>query len=227
MVSITLEMLNQIAPSNGDLAGSEIVDDNHVARQIQARDEAAFEALYTRYHEALARHVGSIIRCDIEAGSITQDLVQETFLRVWTHADQWGGQGSFRSWMYRIATNLALNHLRALRRHPSLPFAAEESAPRDEWSEEEETLAPGWLVDTSTLGPDAALEQAEERARLNRAIAGLPEEKREVFRLVHEMELSIRDTAGRLGIPEGTVKSRLHYAEQRFSQAWNEFDPEQ
>ncbi|RPJ42880.1 MAG: hypothetical protein EHM21_12240, partial [Chloroflexi bacterium] len=47
------------------------------------------------------------------------------------------------------------------------------------------------------------------------------------IRLVHEMELSIRDAAGRLGIPEGTVKSRLHYAEKRFTQAWTEMDTDE
>lgn len=211
-------MFNQTSPSCQDLP------DDEAARRIQAHDEDAFELLYGRYGEALTRHISSIVRADDEAEFIAQDLVQETFLRVWTRAEQWSGQGSFKSWLYRIATNLALNHLRARRRHPAQPLAAEDSGPWDEWSEEEETLAPGWLVDTTTLGPDASLEQAEERARLSQALDRLPEEKREVFSLVHEMELSIRDAAGRLGIPEGTVKSRLHYAEKRFSQAWNELD---
>jgi len=212
-------MFHQTSPSN-----SEVACDNEVAHRIQARDEAAFELVYARYNESLARHVFAIVRSEVEAGAVAQDLVQETFLRVWIRAEQWSGQGSFKSWLYRIATNLALNHLRAARRHPAQPFTGEDDGPWDEWSEEQETLAPGWLVDTSTLGPHAALEQAEERARLSRTIEGLPEEKREVFRLVHEMELSIRDTAGRLGIPEGTVKSRLHYAEKRFGRKWNEIE---
>jgi RNA polymerase sigma-70 factor (ECF subfamily) len=215
-------MLNQTSPPIG-----EDTCDNELAHRIQARDEAAFELLYTRYDESLARHVRGIVRSEVEADVNAQDLVQETFLRVWTRAEQWSGQGSFKSWLYRIATNLALNHLRANRRHPSLPFASEEYRPSDEWAEEQESLAPGWLVDTSTLGPPAALEQDQERARLSRAIEGLSEEKREVLRLVHEMELSIRDTAGRLGIPEGTVKSRLHYAEKCFGLAWNELDTDQ
>ncbi len=214
-------MFNQPAPSPGDLS------DQEAALRVQHHDEAAFDLLYTRYNEILARHVSSIVRSEAEAGPVAQDLVQETFLRVWTRAEQWSGQGSFKSWLYRIATNLALNYLRAVRRHPSLPLAGDDSGPFDEWSEETEIHAPAWQVDTSTLGPDAALEQSEQRARLTQAIDGLPEEKQEVFRLVHEMELSIRDTAGRLGIPEGTVKSRLHYAEKRFSQTWNELDTDE
>ena len=192
--------------------------DDELAGRIQARDAQALELLYQRYEAALRRHVAGMINDEAAA----QDLVQETFLRAWTHAGQWSGEGRYKGWLYRIATNLALNHLRALRRHPAQSLISEEERPADEWSEEAELHAPGWLVDTTALGPDAALEQNEEHARLHRAINGLPLEKREVFRLVHEMELSIRDAAGRLGIPEGTVKSRLHYAQKRFSQAWQD-----
>ncbi len=209
-------MINQPFPSDEDLAC-----------RIQNRDEAAFELLFERYGEALARHLGGMVRGGPAAEDTAQDLVQETFLRVWTRAEQWNRKGSFKGWLYRIATNLALNHLRSLRRHPSQPLPGEDEGPWDEWSAEEDTPAPGWLVDAAPFaesGPDAALEQSEERARLRRAINGLPEEKREVFRLVQEMELSIRDAAGQLGIPEGTVKSRLHYAQKQLTQAWRNLD---
>ncbi len=209
-------MLNQPFPSDDDLA----CGDASLAYRIQARDEAAFELLFERYGEALARHLGGMVRGGTAADDTAQDLVQETFLRVWTRAEQWNGQGSFKAWLYRIATNLALNHLRSLRRHPTEPLPGVDEGPWDEWSEAEDTPAPGWLVDRATLGPDAALEQTEEQARLYRAINELPEQKREVFRLIHEMELSIRDAAGRLGIPEGTVKSRLYYAQKKLAEAW-------
>ncbi len=192
--------------------------DTQLALHIQDRDQEALELLYQRYEAALALYLAGIVKDEAAA----QDLVQETFLRAWTHASQWNGEGRYKAWLYRIATNLALNHLRALRRRPAQPLLGEEERPADEWSEEAELFAPGWLVDTSALGPDAALEQNEERTRLRRTIDELPLEKREVVYLVHEMEFSIRDAAGRLGIPEGTVKSRLHYAQKRLSQAWQD-----
>jgi RNA polymerase sigma-70 factor, ECF subfamily len=196
--------------------------DDELACRIRVRDESAFELLFARYREALARYLGGMVRGEPAAEAVTEDLLQETFLRVWTRAEQWNGQGSFKAWLYRVAANLALNHLRGLRRHPAQPIPGEDESAWDEWSEEGETRAPGWLIDSAALGPDMALEQTEERARLYRAINGLAEPKREVIRLVHEMELSIRDAAGRLGIPEGTVKSRLHYAEKQLSQAWRD-----
>ena len=147
-------------------------------------------------------------------------MLQETYLRVWLHADQWNGQGVFSAWLQRIAANLAFNWLRSIRRRPEQPLVMPDEAVWDEWSDDSEPIAPGWVVDAMTLGPQEAVEASERAARLAGLIDALPAEKREVFRLVHEMELSIRDTADRLGLPEGTVKSRLHYAGKRLRQEW-------
>jgi DNA-directed RNA polymerase specialized sigma24 family protein len=87
-------------PSDGDL----------VAR-ICDQDARAFEDLLARYGNRIRRHLARIVRADAAA----QDLAQEVFLRVWTHAGQWNGSGSFQAWLYRIATNLAFNHLRSVR----------------------------------------------------------------------------------------------------------------
>ena len=78
------------------------------------------------------------------------------------------------------------------------------------------------MIDAASLGPEAMLEQAEQSELLQGLVDGLPEEKREVFRLVHEVEMDIRETAATLGIPEGTVKSRLHYTMKRLAREWKE-----
>jgi RNA polymerase sigma factor (sigma-70 family) len=192
-----------------------LLSEDELAHGIRAHDEAAFEQLFASCAEALTRHLAGMLREEAAADDVIQDLIQETFLRVWTRAEQWNGMGSIKAWLYRIATNLALNHLRSMRRHPLNPLPGE-----DEWSEDEDTHAPGWLVDSTTMGPDAVAEQSEQHHRLRQMINGLSEEKREVFRMVHEMELSIRDAANQLGIPEGTVKSRLHYAQKILAEAW-------
>ena len=186
--------------------------DQDLVERIRERDAHAFEILFARYREMIRRHLVHIVRVEAAA----QDLVQEVFLRVWTRAEQWDGRGSFKAWLYRIATNLALNHLRSVnrRREQSLEIVGQ-------WrQEEEEDFVPALLVDASTLGPDANLELAEQRTLFKRLVETLPQEKREVFRLVHEMEMSLRDTADELGIPEGTVKSRLYYAKRRLAREW-------
>jgi len=187
---------------------NESLSDQALIEQIQAQQAWAFELLFERYEGAIRRHISYIVRDEAAA----DDLLQETFLRVWTRAGQWSGQGSFKGWLFRIATNLALNHLRTRRRRPEQPLEFPESFANDD---DDLPDTPGWLVDTASLGPDAVVEQAEQGARLQQILQGLPEEKREVLRLVHQMEFSLRDAADELGIPEGTAKSRLHYAREQ------------
>jgi RNA polymerase sigma factor (sigma-70 family) len=112
--------------------------DQNLVERIREHDAHAFEILFDRYTEMIRRHLIRIVRTE----AVTQDLVQEVFLRVWTHAEQWDGRGSFKAWLYRIATNLALNYLRTVnrRREQSLEIV-------DQWYEEEEgDSTPAWLV---------------------------------------------------------------------------------
>lgn len=192
---------------------NEHLPDQTLIEYVQAGQAWAFELLFERHEAALRRHIAHIVGDEPAA----EDVLQETFLRVWTRAGQWNGQGAFKAWLFRIATNLALNHLRTCRRRPEQPLELPENFMMEE---DEAPDSPGWLVDTASLGPDAVLEQVEQDARLQHILQELPEEKRELLRLVHQMELSLRDAADELGIPEGTAKSRLHYARQQVKRQW-------
>jgi len=192
--------------------------DQDLIERVLERDGRALEALFERYGEMIRRHLARMAGDNTAA----QDLLQETFLRVWTRAAQWDGRGSFKAWLYRIATNLALNHLRSVRRRREQPLEI-----AGKWDDDtEKHVAPAWAIDADTPEPEDVLEMAERHARYRRLVDRLPEEKREVLRLVHEMEMSHQDTADELGIPEGTVKSRLYYAKQRLAQEWRELDEE-
>jgi RNA polymerase sigma-70 factor (ECF subfamily) len=180
--------------------------DQEILELIQQHQARAFELLYERYESAIYRHLSHIVGETAAA----EDLLQETFLRVWMHADQWNAQGSVKGWLFRIATNLALNHLRSRRRRPEQPLEAPVNLEDDEAVD-----APAWLVDTASLGPDALLDLTEQYSRLQQVLQNLSEDKRELLRLVHQKEMSLRDAADELGIPEGTAKSRLHYARQQ------------
>ena len=89
-------------------------DESEVVRRVGAGDVRAFEALFARYHEPIHRHVRRVVRDPATA----EDLTQEVFERVWTRAGQWNGRGAFKAWLFRMATNLALNQLRSQRRRP-------------------------------------------------------------------------------------------------------------
>jgi RNA polymerase sigma-70 factor (ECF subfamily) len=184
--------------------------DRDLVTGLIAGDERAFEALYAQYGAGIRRHVERMVRSDA-----AQDLVQETFLRAWQRAGQWDGSGTLKAWLYRIATNLALNHLRTVRRRRELPLQT-----GGQTGEEEDEDVPAWLSDDAALGPDAAVERSERLAQVRQLVDQLSDDKRRLVRLVHEHEMSVRDAADELGIPEGTAKSRLHYARKQLARQW-------
>ena len=189
--------------------------DQTLIRKIVKHDAAAFETLFARHSASVRQHVLSIVRTE----SVAEDLVQEVFLRVWTRAEQWNGQGEFKGWLFRIATNIALNHLRTVRRRRQEPL----ETPPDEFDDEDERPPdPDWMVDTSSHGPEVMVERAEQSQLLWQLVDGLSQEKREVLHLIYQKEMALREVAIELGIPEGTVKSRLHYSIRYLAREWKE-----
>ena len=184
--------------------------DTQLVEQLADLDAASFETLFQRFCGDVRRQVRQIVRDEAAA----DDVVQDVFLRLWERAGQWRGEGDFRAWLMRIATNMALTHLRKVqrRREQRLELSAQEA--------EEERLAPDWLLEAAAAGPDALVESAEERRLVRRLIDDLPEDKREAIRLFYDAEVDVREAAERLGVPEGTVKSRLYHGRRQIARAW-------
>jgi RNA polymerase sigma-70 factor (ECF subfamily) len=86
--------------------------------------------------------------------------------------------------------------------------------------EDEDFPLPGWLIDEAAVAPDAALEALERQRLVRGVIDRLPADKRDVIRLVYEAQLEVTEVAERLGVPEGTVKSRLYYARRQVAAGW-------
>jgi RNA polymerase sigma-70 factor, ECF subfamily len=190
-----------------------VLTDAELMARICRRDTGAFEVLSLRYRESIYRRILALIHDAYAA----EDIVQEVFLRIWTHAEQWHGGGTLHAWLSRIATNLALNYLRTVQRRRQQAL----EIPADPLDEDDESSVPSWMVDHTQPGPDVVLEQGERSRLFQQLVNGLPVEKREVLHLVHDADLSTRQVADMLGIPEGTVKSRLHYATQRLAREWH------
>jgi len=188
--------------------------DRHLIERIVAKDGDAFDELLTRYRDEVVRHADRIVRDEATA----DDVAQEVFLRVWDRADQWNEEGSFRSWLLRIATNVSLTHLRTVRRRREqrLELSLDEG--------KEEKPAPDWIVERRLPGPDTQYERQERRHLLRRLVAKLSEEKREVFHLIYDAEVEVREAAERLGVPEGTIKSRLHHGRREIARAWRRIE---
>ena len=81
---------------------------------------------------------------------------------------------------------------------------------------------PGRCIQPFFISDDPEIGRTEQRRLLKRFVEGLSEEKQEVFRMVHDEEMETREGAERLGIPEGTVKSRVHHARKKIIRDWRQ-----
>ena len=155
-----------------------------------AGDPAAFEPLVGRYEAVLFR-VALRLTGEYEDA---RDATQNAFVKAFEQLHRYDRNRKFFSWIYRIAVNECLNLRRS--RRP------------------QEALTEG--ADTRS-GPFEACVQAEARSRIDRAMAGLSFEYREVIALRHFADLSYEEMADAIGVPEKTVKSRLFSARQKLA----------
>jgi len=148
-----------------------------------------------RRHEGVVS--ATVIRM-LGPGDEADDVGQETFVRFFNALRSFRGDAALQTYLVRIAMNLSLNALRR-RRWQIARFLRHDSAPAS-------------ALALSEPGGQAALEGAERTARVQEALASLDEKHRAVVVLRFFNELSTRETAELLGIPEGTVMSRLKRA---------------
>lgn len=166
---------------------------DELARLLHAvgagRDRAAFAALFRHFGPRLKAF---FMRSGLSAG-IAEDLAQETMLSVWRKASYYDARrAGVATWVFTIARNLRIDHLR---RQPGMM-----TEPPDQ-----EDTEP---VELSVLG-------AERDLQVRRALACLSPEQQAVIRLSYYGEKSQSEIAGELGIPLGTVKSRVRLAMER------------
>ncbi len=177
----------------------------------------AFEELVHRYEQELY----SYLRRYLNDATMAEDVFQATFLQLHLKADQFEEGRKVRPWLYTIATNQAIDAQRRNRRHKmvSLDRRGHHEAGRDD---------VGSLVELLTSrepGVAANLEGEERRAWVRKAIEQLPEALREAVLLVYYQGLKYREAADVLGIPVGTVKSRMHAAILKLNQSWTDTHP--
>jgi len=129
---------------------------------------------------------------------VAEDAAQEAFIRAWQHLPNYRPRSPFRNWVYRIATNVAVDVLR-----------------RENETVDIDTLP---LI-ASNGGPAAAVEGQEQSERVQQAVLALPQASRAALVLREYEGLSYREIAEMLDIPIGTVMSRLNYARNRLRES--------
>lgn len=199
-------------PGHADAQADEASDEAMMLRYA-AGEVAAFDVLYARHARGawryLLRHVGD--------PAVADELLQEVWFTVARQAPRYQVSARFRTWLFTLAHNRMVDHLRTRKQHLSLDAVAGGAGDAD---------APpvgATLAADSGFGPLRQLQGREQAAALLAAIADLPIEQRDAFLLQAEAGMSVQEIAAATGVAFETARSRLRYARQSLRRQLQEF----
>jgi len=195
------------APQGAGDAEAHVPDEELLLRSND--DPRAFEALVHRYEHELF----SYLRRYLGSAEMAEDVFQATFLQVHLKRVQFEQGRRFRPWLYTIATNQAIDAQRRNRRHRMASLDG-----RSGGSTEVGALIDMLATDGTTASEQLEAEEAREWVR--GAVDTLPDPLRSTLLLVYHQGMKYREAADVLGIPVGTVKSRLNSALLKLNESW-------
>jgi RNA polymerase sigma factor (sigma-70 family) len=182
------------APSDSRRQDSEII------KQALRGDQAAYQKLMRKYHDAIHMLIYRMVREKAEV----EDLTQEAFIKAFASLGNFNNEYAFSTWLYKIATNNCIDYIRKKKLQP---FSLDKPVVSDE---DQYTFE---VPDTSYEADKPIIER--QRAKLlDEAIDALPEKYRRVIILRHKEERDYREIAGILRLPLGTVKAHLFRARE-------------
>jgi RNA polymerase sigma-70 factor (ECF subfamily) len=176
-------------------------EDGVLVARVRDGDIDALGELYERYKTKVYRTATAITHDE----RMAEDILQEVFLRVNRYADSFDQTQPFEPWIYRITVNLSYSWTNKAKRWVNFFQNAIER-----------------LKAPSKRDPERVTESREQRELLRRAIDALPDSHRVVIILYYLEGLSVNEVAYALGVPGGTVKSRLYYAREKLKEAITE-----
>lgn len=185
--------------------------DEELAEEALAGDDLAFRALIERYHDVLIRFLTRMLGNRDAA----EDAFQDTFLQIHQSLHSFDQSRAFKPWLFTIAANKARDLMRRAQRRPTVSLSAGIRSDDD---------APAFvdLLAIDLPGPSDALEREELSAMVQRAIDNLSPRMREILLMAYFQKMAYAQIAELLGVPLGTVKSRLHAAVAAFARHWDE-----
>ena len=192
--------------------GCEMSDESLLAAYRSSGDRSLFDQLMGRYQ----REIYSYLRRYIGSNEMAEDAFQGTFLQVHLKCHQFDSSRRFRPWLYAIATNQAIDVQRRNKRHRMVSL--------DRTPNDSDQRNASWAEKLVGGNPDPLLVAAREENGdwMKQSIQSLGQPMQQVIQLVYYQGLKYREAADVLGIPVGTVKSRLHAAVQRLGVMWDD-----
>jgi RNA polymerase sigma-70 factor (ECF subfamily) len=187
----------------------EPISDGELLQRYRRGERRAFDTLVERYTRELYNFLFHLTR----DGSLAEDAFQETFLQIHRSAAAFDAARPFKPWLFTIAANKARDALRQRQRQQAAPLDASIAG-----SDQGATYAD--LMPADVPSPESVLSNLQTRQAVDKIIAGMSENLRTVLLLCYFHEMPYQEIADALGVPLGTVKSRLHAAVKYFAQQW-------
>lgn len=179
-------------------------------------EERAFASLVRRVGPPMFRYVTRYVG----RASLAEEILQSTLLRLHQRQHEFDADRRLQPWLYRIATNQAVDAIRRERKHDGPRF--------NDLNADATPSARSWvdLLASSEPSPLERAGQREEARWVRQAVASLPDKQREVIQLIFLEGHSYREAADSLGVTLGTIKSRVHNALNTLRRVWNESHPQ-
>lgn len=180
--------------------------ETQLVRLSRTGDRAAFIELVDLYKDKIQRLAYRMLnnKNDIE------DVVQETFIRVYLNLNHYDESQKFSTWIYRIGKNLCIDMLRKKKATHSLDAHIHEDLASSFYDK----------FESNELSPETRYLQTEFQEQITLLISKLSEKYRSIVALYYIHELSLQEISERLGIPATTVKSRLHRGREQLRKKW-------
>ncbi len=186
------------------------MNDMELLKRYAAGEEEAFQQLVSQYKDS----VYAFLRRFLSQSDMVDDVFQETFMQLYVSRDTFDLSRPLRPWLFTIAANKAKDALRRMQRIDSANLGSMFDSEDHSLDDVLNTL------DCDTRTPYDGLIEDETAASVKCVVAQMPTKLREILILAYFHKFSYAEIAGILGIPIGTVKSRLHTAVGRFAEDW-------
>jgi RNA polymerase sigma-70 factor (ECF subfamily) len=170
--------------------------DDDLLKRIRAGEQLALKTLYGRHHVKIFRFAMRLLRNESSA----EDVVSEVFVDVWRNATNFEGRSEASTWLLAIARNKAYSMMRRVRKEEELDDEAAE------------------VIEDISDTPEVILQKQNKGDLLRACLQKLSAPHREVMSLIYYHDKSIEDVAKIVGVPEGTVKTRMFHARKRLSE---------
>jgi RNA polymerase sigma-70 factor, ECF subfamily len=209
---LALAGVPQTPPVEGEAAVSgDALSDAQIMLQVKAGDDSAFEYLVQKYRRPMVNFMFRMAHNNAAA----EDLAQEVFLRVYRSRESYEASAKFTTWLYRIATNLAVNHARDTRHE----------RPENTVSLDEPDQESGHTMDLPDRTPSAeeAIVRRERVAAIRQRVQALPERQRIAVVMHKYQQMEYRQIADVLRLSESATKSLLFRAYETLREQLKEF----